>query len=116
LELSSNGLRNIPEMAFANSVMNTVILAHNQLQELNAFSHVSLMTYQTSGGGRNYGGSYKSPTFDVSDNEVSDLSPLVRAGWTGATISASANRIDCAAQAGNLRALRAKSNIVDVCH
>ena len=116
LNLSNNGLSHIPETAFTGSVMNTVLLAHNQLQELKAFSHVFLVPWQTSSGGRNAGAIWAPAAFDVSDNQVRDLAPLLRAGWKDATISASNNPLDCAAQAGNLRALRAQSNTVDVCN
>ena len=115
LDLSSNGLGLIPEAAFNGSVMNTVVLAHNHLPELNAFAHVSLVPWMNADGGRNFGGTTDVALIDLSDNQVQELAPLLRAGWQNTTIVAADNLLDCAVEASTLQSLRARKNSVDVC-
>jgi internalin A len=115
LDLSSNGLGLIPEAALNGTVMNTVLLAHNHLLELNAFAHVSLVPWVITGSGRNSGSTTEVALLNLSDNQVQELAPLVRAAWQNATIVAAGNLLDCTALASTLQSLRAQKNSVDVC-
>jgi len=115
LNLASNGLRLIPEPALNGSVMNTVLLAHNQLPELKAFAHISLVPWMNSDGGRNFGGTTDVAELDLSDNQVQDLAPLLLAPGGDVTIMAASNPLDCTTQASTVQSLRARNDSVDVC-
>jgi Leucine-rich repeat (LRR) protein len=106
LDLSSNGLTDVPEMALSGSHLNAALLAHNQVQDLNAFSHV---TFDLLPCGR----CDPSAVLDLSDNPVRDLTPLLRSTWplSGgpfAKLLLTGDPLDCTAQASNLQALSAQ--------
>jgi internalin A len=109
LDLSNNGLSVIPETALTGSLLNTVLLLHNQLQDLSAFAHVTFHELPCERCSIN-------AKLDLSDNQVLDLTPLLRATWLGgSTVVVTEDPLNCTAQANNLQALRARGISVDGC-
>jgi len=87
------------------------LLAHNQLQDLSAFAHV---TFQLLSCDR----CDASATLDVSDNLVRELTPLLGATWPAASFAKvilTGDPLDCTAQASNVQVLRARGVTVTGC-
>jgi internalin A len=109
LDLSNNDLEAIAESALAGSTFNTLILSHNQLQNLNALSQITFFNVICNRCG-------VSAKLDVSNNQLRELSPLLLATWPHfSNIALGGNPLDCAAQASTIQALRSQDVAVDGC-
>ena len=107
LNLSSNGLKQMASLSGSSFLM--LNLAHNGLSDLSALAGVTFNNVPCYRCGTTPG------SLDLSDNQLTDLSPLLAAVTPASfSIDVRQNPISCAAQATNIAALRARGVTLSV--
>jgi len=103
LDLSNNGLTTLL-VSFAGQGFENLNVSNNQIQSLEAFAGIILLTH---GCTPRCGNCCQPGALDLSHNQVSDLAPLLRQDLGDAYVNLTDNRLVCAEQALNIQALRA---------